>query len=96
MLSLTLASTAVFSAMPITLAMPMCYLSSKAAPGGIAFVNTIGLLGGVVSPYMLGLIKTNTGSLDNGLFVIAAMLLIGALLLVGFVRLEPRVTAVVA
>ncbi|OMQ39376.1 MFS transporter [Pseudomonas putida] len=96
MLSLTLASTAVFSAMPITLAMPMCYLSSKAAPGGIAFVNTIGLLGGVVSPYMLGLIKTNTGSLDNGLFVIAAMLLIGALLLVGFVRLEPRITAVVA
>jgi len=74
----------------------MCYLSSKAAPGGIAFVNTIGLLGGVVSPYMLGLIKTNTGSLDNGLFVIAAMLLIGAVLLVGFVRLEPRITAVVA
>jgi hypothetical protein len=45
---------------------------------------------------MLGLIKTNTGSLDNGLFVIAAMLLIGAVLLVGFVRLEPRITAVVA
>lgn len=96
MTALTLASTAVFSAMPITLAMPMCYLSSKAAPGGIAFVNTIGLLGGVASPYMLGLIKTNTGSLDNGLFVIAALLAIGSILLVGFVRLEPRGTTAVA
>lgn len=96
LMALTLASTAAFSAMPITLAMPMCYLSSKAAPGGIAFVNTIGLLGGVVSPYMLGLIKTNTGSLDNGLFVIAALLAIGAILLVGFVRLEPQGSAAVA
>lgn len=96
MMALTLASTAAFSAMPIILAMPMCYLSCKAAPGGIAFVNTVGLLGGVVSPYMLGVIKTNTGSLDNGLFVIAAMLSLGALLLVGFVRLEPRATAVMA
>jgi D-galactonate transporter len=96
MTAMTLTSTAVFSAMPITLSMPMCYLSRKAAPGGIAFVNTIGLLGGVASPYLLGLIKTSTGSLNNGLFLIAGLLVIGALLLIGAVRLEPDTQPAIA
>jgi len=93
---LTLAALGVFSAMPIILAMPMSYLPAGAAAGGIAYVNTIGMLGGFVGPYMMGAIKTATGSFANGLFAVTGLLLIGILIMTLMVRtprLEPVLDA---
>ena len=62
----------------------MC--SRRAAAGTIAFINSLGLTGGFVSPFLLGWIKTATGSLTNGLYVIAGFLVVGALLALRFPR----------
>ena len=47
-------------------------------------VNTIGLLGGYVSPMIMGWAKTLTGDLATGLYVIAAILVLGALVSIVF------------
>ena len=88
-LGLTLATVGVFSAMPIILAMPMSYLPAGAAPGGIAYVNTVGMLGGFVGPYLMGAIKTATGSFAYGLYAVTGLLLIGILIMLFMVR-TPR------
>jgi MFS-type transporter involved in bile tolerance (Atg22 family) len=36
------------------------------------------VIGGFVSPTLLGLIKTYTGSLDNGIYVVAGIMIAGA------------------
>ena|ERR1700754_1044458 len=82
----SIATVAVFAAMPILLAVPMATLAPQAAPGGIALINCIGLTGGFFSPFMLGWIKTATGNLNNGLYLIAALLVVGAVIIAGVVR----------
>ena len=52
----------------------------RAAAGTIALINSIGLIGGFVSPSILGWVKATTGSLANGLYVMAALLLLGAVI----------------
>jgi MFS-type transporter involved in bile tolerance (Atg22 family) len=42
-------------------------------------VSSIGVIGGFVSPTLLGFIKDLTGSLDNGIFTIALLMLAGGL-----------------
>jgi nitrate/nitrite transporter NarK len=59
---------------------------TKAAAGTIALINSLGLIGGFASPTILGWVKATTGSLDNGLFVIAGFLTVGALTALGFGR----------
>lgn len=59
--------------------MPASYLSGTAAAGGIALINSIGLLGGFVSPTLLGYLKEGTGGNVAGLFVLVGMLLAGGI-----------------
>ena len=51
------------------------------AAGGIALINTLGQLGGIVSPVMVGRIKDITGSTTPALYVIGVCALIAAALL---------------
>lgn len=85
--ALSVATISVFAAMPILLAIPMTALPPRAAPGGIALINCIGLTGGFASPFMLGWVKTATGNLNNGLYVIAGLLVIGSFIIVRIVRI---------
>jgi MFS family permease len=64
---------------------PQAYLSDTAAAGGIALINCIALLGGFVSPSVLGYIKTSTGSLTYGFYGNMALLAIGAAMIIIFV-----------
>ena len=61
-------------------AIPSQYLKGEAA-AGIALINSIGLLGGFLSPSIIGWVKESTGSLAGGLYAISALLVAGALLL---------------
>jgi MFS family permease len=61
---------------------PSAYLSASAAAGGIALINCVALLGGFVSPIVLGYIKTSTGSLAYGLDAAMALLAIGAAMMI--------------
>lgn len=60
-------------------AIPPTYLSKEAAAVGIGLVSSIGVIGRFVSPTLLGFIKSHTGSLSNGIYVIAAIMVAGGL-----------------
>ncbi|MGA2026184.1 MAG: MFS transporter, partial [Syntrophobacteraceae bacterium] len=64
---------------------PSAYLEGRAMAGGIALISSIGYLGAVVSPTLVGWIKVTTGSLYIGLSTIAVTLIVSMLLLVVFV-----------
>ncbi|WP_353627703.1 MFS transporter [Ralstonia pseudosolanacearum] len=81
LVSITLATAAVFASYTVFWAIPQEHLKGTAAAGGIAFINSIGLFGGFFSPTIIGWMKDATGSLQAGLLVIAALLVVGAVLL---------------
>ncbi|HKU00111.1 MAG TPA: MFS transporter, partial [Paraburkholderia sp.] len=81
---LSVAAVLIFAALPIFWAVPPAYLTGKAAAAGIALISSIGITSGIVSPWAIGLIKTHTGSMDNALYVLAALLAVsGMALLIG-------------
>ena len=57
--------------------MPTRLLTGTAAAAAIALINSVGNLGGFFGPYIIGLIRTQTGSFKNGLLVIGAALAAG-------------------
>ena len=88
MAALTLAFVGLKSAMGPFWAMGTSFLSGTAAAGGIAFINSVGNLGGFVGPTLVGIIRDRTGSNAAALPVLG-----GALLLMGIVALTIGRTA---
>jgi sugar phosphate permease len=88
LLSLTLVTCFLWAALSVFWAIPADFLKGTAAAGGIALINTIGVLGGFVSPSLIGYVKTLTGSIQGGLWAMVAILVSGALLLLGGSRLD--------
>ncbi|UUZ62546.1 MFS transporter [Polaromonas sp. P1-6] len=82
---LTLAIVGTMSAIPVFWQMPNRFLSGAAAAGGVALINSVANLAGFGAPWMLGLIKTSTGSLSAGLYVVAAFEICATLLILKFV-----------
>jgi len=62
---------------------PIVYISpGTTAAAGIAFINSVGNLGGFFGPYIIGLVRTSTGQFRGGMLVVAAALAMsGALVL---------------
>ncbi|MFJ4375325.1 MFS transporter [Pseudomonas japonica] len=59
---------------------PTSFLSGAAAAGGLAFINSVGTLGGFVGPFAVGWLKDLTGSFTLGTLFMGGMLLLSALL----------------
>jgi ACS family tartrate transporter-like MFS transporter len=59
-------------------AMPTAFLRGTAAAGGIAFVNSVGNVGGFVGPIVVGWIRDATGGFAAGLVTLAGVLVVGA------------------
>lgn len=57
------------------------YLPKQLAPSGIAFISSIGILGGAVFPAVFGYLKAHTGTTVGGNYLIAAMLLLASQIL---------------
>jgi D-galactonate transporter len=76
-----IATACLWGAYTVFWALPAAHLKGSAAAGGIAFINSIGLLGGFVSPYVIGIIKDATGSTQYGLVFIVILVLAGAAVL---------------
>jgi nitrate/nitrite transporter NarK len=70
--ALTICAMAVYAAAAPFWSLPTGFLTSSAAAGGIALINSIGNLGGFVGPYAIGWIKDATGETTLGLVVLAA------------------------
>ncbi len=73
-LAISVAVLGVFSMMGPFWAMPTGLLSGTAAAVGIAFINSVGNLGGFVGPYVIGLVRTSTGQFKGGLLLVSAAL----------------------
>ena len=71
----------VVASIPAFWALPPKLLSGAGAAGGIALINTLGQLGGIVSPVMVGRVRDLTGSTTPALYAIGAMSLICAAIL---------------
>ncbi|WP_175774979.1 hypothetical protein [Burkholderia anthina] len=82
MVGLSIAVVAVSSARAIFWTIPTRFLTGVAAAGGLAFINSIGTLGGFAGPYLVGFLKQSTGSFAAGIWAMAAMLAVSAALTV--------------
>ncbi len=78
--ALTLVNIGISCAKPPLWSMPTMFLSGAAAATGIATINSIGNLGGFVGPAMIGWIKDQTGSFAGGLYFVAGLLVLSAVL----------------
>ncbi|MCS3472294.1 MFS family permease [Pseudomonas sp. JUb42] len=66
--------------LPIYWAVAMKRLQGIQAAAGLAFINTIGLLGGFAGPYLFGLVEKASGLSSSGFYVIVSAAVLGLLL----------------
>lgn len=80
LIALTVAAAGILAAFPVFWSIPGAFLAGTAAAGGIALINCIGNLAGFVAPYMIGFLRTLTGSLSAGLYFVAALEILAAVM----------------
>ncbi|EME0006338.1 MFS transporter [Acinetobacter baumannii] len=72
------AASGVLTASSLFWMLPTNFLGGVSAAAGIAAVNSFANLAGFCSPYLIGWVTTNTGSNAIGMFLITAVLIFGA------------------
>jgi MFS family permease len=78
--AMTVALVGITSARAIFWPIPTRFLSGVGAAAGLAFINSIGTIGGFAGPYLMGWLKDYTGSFEAGLLAMAGILLAAGLL----------------
>jgi ACS family tartrate transporter-like MFS transporter len=78
LLALTVALIGVSSARAVFWTIPPRFLMGTAAAGGLAFINSVGTLGGFFGPVTMGWLRDVTGSFNSGLLLMAMVLMIAA------------------
>jgi len=81
LLGIVMASTGSFSAMAIFWTTPDQSISFRARAVGIAVINATGNVGSAVSPLLIGWLKDQTGNFNSGLYFVAGLLVIGAIII---------------
>ena len=92
-IGITLAAVGILSTLPLFWALPTAFLSGTAAAAGIALIAAIGNLGGFVGPAFTGIAEDQTGSFKVPLVVLAALLVVGSLLVLLLREERPALTA---
>jgi D-galactonate transporter len=77
---LSIAAGGVLTCAPLFWSLPTAFLSGVGAAAGIALINSVGNLAGFVSPYVIGALRDATGNGASGMYALAAVLVIGAVL----------------
>ena len=80
MLGLCCATAGAFSSMAVFWTLPQKLLSPEARPAGIGLISAVGLLGSVVSPAVIGVLRDMTGGFAAGLYYVAVLLVISMIL----------------
>jgi D-galactonate transporter len=81
MVLLCIAAFFIFGGGSLFWSIPPTYLSREAAAAGIAVISSLGILGGFVSPTLIGWIKGATGSIQMGLGALTALVIVGGLVI---------------
>jgi D-galactonate transporter len=79
MVLLCVAACFIFGGGSLFWSIPPTYLGQNAAAAGIAVISSLGILGGFVSPTLIGWIRNATGSIQMGLLALTALVLAGGL-----------------
>jgi ACS family tartrate transporter-like MFS transporter len=80
MVALTLATLGIYAAVGTFWSLPTAILSGTGAAAGLALVNSMGNLAGLVSPTVVGVMKQATGTFTGALHYLAGAMLLGALI----------------
>lgn len=76
---LTMATAGIVSTMPLFWSLASdAYAGRPNAAAAIALINSLGLIGGFASPAVMGWIKSSTGSLNSGLYLVTGVIILGA------------------
>jgi ACS family tartrate transporter-like MFS transporter len=78
LLGFSAALVGVTAARAIFWAIPTRFLTGVAAAGGLAFINSIGTVGGFAGPSMMGFLREVSGSYVVGLIAVAAIMIAAA------------------
>jgi D-galactonate transporter len=73
--------------------MPPMLLAGTAAAGGIALINSVGNLSGWVNSVVIGWLKDITGKTTTGLYVVATLEVLGAILILVFMPRRSVITS---
>jgi ACS family tartrate transporter-like MFS transporter len=73
--------------------MPTMFLTGAAAASGIAWINSLGNLGGFFGPSIVGWAKNLTGSYAGGLYALAVFALASAVISLFWLRIPPATAA---
>jgi MFS family permease len=79
------------AAIPTFWTLPPKLLTGAGAAAGIALINTIGQLGGIVSPVVVGAVKDATGTTTPALYLIGGLCIVCAILLL--VAMPKKITS---
>jgi nitrate/nitrite transporter NarK len=89
-IALTLVTAGILSWVATFWSLPTAFLSSTAAAAGIAWINSVGNLGGHFGPDLIGRIRTATGQTEAAFYALAAVALLGALIIVLMPRAQKK------
>jgi nitrate/nitrite transporter NarK len=81
MIGMTMIMTGIIAWMPIFWTIPPRFLTGLAAAAGIALINSLGQLGGIIAPFMVGRIKDLTGTATPALFALCAVSVLAVVLI---------------
>jgi ACS family tartrate transporter-like MFS transporter len=70
-LGLSMATIGLYASNAHLFPLPAVFLSGPALASGIAWVNSVGILGGSVSPPIVGYLRDLTGNFTGGLYALA-------------------------
>lgn len=74
--------------------LPSVFLTGPALATGIAWVNSVGILGGSVSPPIMGYLRDFTGNFAGGLYALAGFAALAAIVAAVAVRETPAKSSV--
>ena len=82
MVGMSMIMTGIIAWMPIFWTIPPRFLTGLAAAAGIALINSLGQLGGVIAPFMVGRIKDLSGSATPALYVLSGVCVLATMLVI--------------
>jgi ACS family tartrate transporter-like MFS transporter len=80
MVALTLAAVGIYAAVSTFWSLPTAILTGTGAAAGLALVNSVGNLGGLAGPSIVGMIRQATGSFTAALLFLAAVVAFGGVI----------------
>jgi ACS family tartrate transporter-like MFS transporter len=94
MVGMSLAAMGFYGSKGPFFAMPPMFLSGTALAAGYAWINSLGNLGGFFGPWWIGTMKDLTGSFSGGLYGLALLSLVSAVVCALFLNIPDPTTRV--